>query len=108
MTTQSLVSVFGLLFSQRLTELGIETGGAAVMMSVQTTTLNLSGLIIGPIIRKFSYRKAATAGATLVVTGLLLTTYANSLATYIFTYSVFTGRDMVSIYRKHLQQRYPS
>lgn len=92
MTTQSLISVFGLLFLERLFELKITTQGASIIMSIQTTTLNVSGLIAGPLIKRFSYRKVALAGAVLVVTGLLLTTLASSLLGFVFTYSIFTGK----------------
>lgn len=91
MTTQALISVFGLLFIQRLSELDIATGGASVVMGVQTTTLNLSGLAIGPLMKRFSCRQTAAVGSFLVVGGLLLTTFADSISKFIFTYSVFTG-----------------
>ena len=91
MTTQSLISVFGLLFIQRFSDLGITTKGASIIMGMQTTSLNLSGLIIGPVIKKYSYRKTAAMGAILVVVGLLLTRHADSLIKFIFSYSLFTG-----------------
>ncbi|KAK6624792.1 hypothetical protein RUM44_011652 [Polyplax serrata] len=94
MTTQALISVFGLLFIQRLSELDIATGGASVVMGVQTTTLNLSGLAIGPLMKRFSCRQTAAVGSFLVVGGLLLTTFADSISKFIFTYSVFTGCGM--------------
>lgn len=96
MTTQALVSVFGFLFSQRLAELNIATSGAAVILSVQSTVMNLSGLYTGALIRKFSYQKVAISGALLMMTGLMLTTLANSLTTYIVTYGICTGKGCVS------------
>jgi hypothetical protein len=43
MTTQSLVSTFGLLFGDALKNMGQETTGAALIMNVMSATTNLSG-----------------------------------------------------------------
>ncbi|KAL0279201.1 UNVERIFIED_CONTAM: hypothetical protein PYX00_000808 [Menopon gallinae] len=91
MTTQSLISVFGLLFIRRLPECGIDTSGASLIVSVQITILNLSGLVTGPILKTFSCRQLAFAGGAMVTAGLFLTGYATSLLAFISTYSVFTG-----------------
>lgn len=91
MTSQSLLSVFSLLFSQRLEELNIDTKGAAAILSMQTTSLNLSGLLTGIMIKKFAYRGTAFLGSFFVVSGLLMTTYSNSLTAFIFTYGLPTG-----------------
>lgn len=98
MTTQALVSVFGFLFSQRLAELEIATSGAAVILSVQSTFLNLSGLFTGALIRRFSYQKVAITGALLMMSGLMLTTLADSLTAYILTYGVFTGNFLLGMF----------
>lgn len=91
MTTQSLISVFGLLFLRRLPECGIDTRGASLIVSVQITVLNLSGLVTGPILKRYPCRQLAFTGALLVTAGLFLTGYATSLLAFICTYSAFTG-----------------
>lgn len=91
-TTNSLVSVFGLLFSQRLSEIGVSTRGATIIFSVQTTCVNLSGLLIGPLLQRLSFRQTAMIGAFLVVSGLLLTLLSDSVSKFAFTYGLFTGK----------------
>lgn len=89
--TRSIEPSFGLLFGDLLKDLGVETTGAALIMSTLDALINFSGLFVGPLIRALSYRKVSIAGSALVALGLVLTFPANSMAHILITYSIING-----------------
>ncbi|XP_049963721.1 monocarboxylate transporter 12-like [Schistocerca serialis cubense] len=91
MTCQSLISVFSLLFGDKLTSMGHETTSAALIMNIMSAVTNFSGLFTGPLLKKYTMRQVAIAGGVLVSTGLILTSFANSLWHMIVTYSIIAG-----------------
>lgn len=52
----------------------------------------LSGLFVGPLIRKYSYRKVALVGSALSAIGLIATFPAGNMAHIISTYSIVGGK----------------
>ncbi|XP_051176327.1 monocarboxylate transporter 1-like isoform X2 [Leptopilina boulardi] len=60
-------------------------------MSVLDANINFSGLFVGYLLSKYSYRKVAFFGALLNSTGLILTSQANSLTHIVLTYSIIGG-----------------
>ncbi|KAF5303575.1 hypothetical protein FQR65_LT08176 [Abscondita terminalis] len=89
--TRSIEPSFGLLFGDLLKELEVETTGAALIMSTLDALVNFSGLLVGPLIRAFSYRKVSLVGACLCGLGLVLTFPAHSMAHILVTYSIING-----------------
>lgn len=89
--TRSIEPSFGLLFGDLLKELGVGTTGAALIMSTLDALINFSGLLVGPLIRAFSYRKVSLVGACLCGLGLILTFPARSMAHILVTYSIING-----------------
>lgn len=53
--------------------------------------MNFSGLFVGPLLKSYSYRKVALAGALMCGLGLALTSPASSMAHILATYSVING-----------------
>lgn len=49
------------------------------------------GLLIGPLLKKYSYRQVAFFGSLLSCTGLILTSRANSMFHIVCTYSILGG-----------------
>nr|CAD7196292.1 unnamed protein product [Timema douglasi] len=90
-TNQSIISLFGLLFGDTLEHMGYGTTGAAVITTVMTAVTNFSGLVTGPIIRRYSYRKAAVVGGLLTASGMILTCEVTSIWHMIFSYGVLAG-----------------
>ncbi|GAB0092618.1 monocarboxylate transporter 12 [Sergentomyia squamirostris] len=88
---QSLISVFGLLFSQQLAELGQNTTGVALVMNVNSIVLNCSGFIIGPAIRAFSPRRVAIFGSLLTGTGLIMSSQSKTLWQILISYGGVVG-----------------
>ncbi|XP_050300375.1 uncharacterized protein LOC126738930 [Anthonomus grandis grandis] len=89
--TRSIEQSFGLLFGDLLRDLGVETTGAAVIMSTLDALINFSGLFVGPLIKAFSYRKVSLVGSFLVAMGLILTSWATSMTHILATYSIING-----------------
>ncbi|KAK7788345.1 hypothetical protein R5R35_014750 [Gryllus longicercus] len=90
-TTQSLLSVFGLLFFDTLEEMGAETTGAAVISNSMVAITNFSGLMTGPVMRRFTYRQVAMAGGVLVAVGMFFTSMATKMWHLFVSYSVLVG-----------------
>ncbi|XP_031828547.1 monocarboxylate transporter 12-like isoform X2 [Nomia melanderi] len=91
LSLRSLDPSFGLLFHDPLEELNIDSTGASLIMSILDAIVNFSGLFIGPLLKRFSYRKVAFFGSLLSCTGLILTSRANSMLHIICTYSILGG-----------------
>uniref|UniRef100_A0A1Q3G203 Putative monocarboxylate transporter n=2 Tax=Culex tarsalis TaxID=7177 RepID=A0A1Q3G203_CULTA len=91
LATRSIEPSFGLLFGDLLTDLQVGTTGAAIIISTLDVMMNFSGLFVGPLLKEFSYRKVAIAGALLCFLGLALTSPATSMAHILATYSVING-----------------
>ncbi|KAJ9582379.1 hypothetical protein L9F63_003272, partial [Diploptera punctata] len=91
MTNQSMVSIFSLLYGDRILSMGHGTTGAAIIMNLMSAVTNFSGFVIGPMIKQFSYRKAAYVGGILVATGVMLTSTARYMWQMIITYSCLAG-----------------
>ena len=91
LATRSIEPSFGLLFGDLLRDLEVGTTGAALIISCLDVMMNFSGLFVGPLLREFSYRKVAIAGAVLCALGLALTSPAKSMAHILATYSVING-----------------
>lgn len=51
----------------------------------------LSGLFVGPLIRKYSYRKVALVGSVISALGIITTFPADSMAHILATYSIMGG-----------------
>ncbi|XP_055691095.1 monocarboxylate transporter 12 [Lutzomyia longipalpis] len=88
---QSLISVFGLLFSQQLAELGQSTTGVALVMNVNSIVTNATGFIIGPAIRTFSARRVAIFGSLLTGTGLIMSSQSRTLWQILISYGGLVG-----------------
>ncbi|XP_047118745.1 monocarboxylate transporter 2-like [Schistocerca piceifrons] len=91
MTGQCLVAIFSILFGDKMLALGFNTTSAAVIMNTMMAVMQFSGLLTGPLLKKFSIRQVAFSGGCLIVSGLLLTSFANSFIHIIITYSIFIG-----------------
>ncbi|XP_053975310.1 monocarboxylate transporter 2 isoform X1 [Hylaeus volcanicus] len=91
LSLRSLDPSFGLLFHDPLEELDIDSTGTSLIMSILDAIVNFSGLLIGPLLKKYSYRQVAFFGSLLSCTGLILTSRANSMFHIICTYSILGG-----------------
>uniref|UniRef100_T1HKG3 MFS domain-containing protein n=3 Tax=Rhodnius TaxID=13248 RepID=T1HKG3_RHOPR len=91
MSGRSLEPSFGLLFGDLLKKLHVETTGAAIVLSTMDAVINFSGLLVGPLVKRLTYRKVAIGGCLLSSLGLMVTSTAASVTHIIITYSIITG-----------------
>ncbi|XP_033229554.1 monocarboxylate transporter 12-like [Belonocnema kinseyi] len=91
LSLRSLDPSFGLLFGDLLRDLKIDSVRTSVIISVLDANINFSGLFVGYLLKKYSYRKVAFFGSLLNSIGLILTSRASSLSHIIITYSIIGG-----------------
>lgn len=85
------MSVFGLLFSEQLAELGLTTTGAALVLNINIIVLNLSGFLTKKISQNFSLRSIFLTGCLFSATGICLCSQARTVSQIIFAYGVPVG-----------------
>nr|XP_012228858.1 PREDICTED: uncharacterized protein LOC105675931 [Linepithema humile] len=91
LSLRSLDPSFGLLFQDLLENLNVNSTGTSVIMSILDASVNFSGFLVGPLLKKYSYRQVAFFGSLLSCSGLILTSRANSMLYIICTYSILGG-----------------
>lgn len=92
MVNQSLLSLFGLIYREKLEEMGHGTIGAALVMNISSMVTNFSGLITGPVLKSYSARSISLLGVFLTAAGMILSSMATNLTQVIISYSIFTGK----------------
>ncbi|ALC48713.1 CG14196 [Drosophila busckii] len=85
---------FGFMFRERLTLLGLSSSQVTAIINTNPAVSACTGLLNGPMFRRFTFRQVAMAGALLCFTGITLTAYCESFAAYIFAYAMLYGFGM--------------
>ncbi|TGZ52829.1 Monocarboxylate transporter, partial [Temnothorax longispinosus] len=91
LSLRSLDPSFGLLFKDLLEDLNVDSTGTSVIMSVLDAIVNFSGFLVGPLLKRYSYRQVAFFGSLLSCSGLIITSQADSMLYIICSYSVLGG-----------------
>lgn len=91
LSLRSLDPSFGLLFQDLLVDLNVDSTGTSIIMSVLDAIVNFSGFLVGPLLKRFSYRQVAFFGSLLSCSGLILTSRTDSMLYIICTYSILGG-----------------
>lgn len=81
---------FGLLFKDTFANMGLSHTDRSTIMNTNSAVMMLMGLVNGPLLRHFSFRKVALMGATLASLGLILTATATSFTQYLIYYGFIT------------------
>lgn len=88
---QSLVSLFGLLYGDKIHSITPSTGAAALIMNIASLFLNISGLLTGPLLKFYSPR-ALTMFATFISgSGLILSSFSTEIWHLLLSYSMCVG-----------------
>lgn len=87
----SLLSVFSLLFAEQLSDLGLSTTGAALVLNINIIVLNLSGFLTKQISQNFSHRSIFMVGCLFTSIGICLSSRATTAVQIIFAYGVPVG-----------------
>lgn len=89
--TYAMMQQYGIIFRQRLLSIGINASMMTTIINTQTAVSSCTGLLNGPIFRRFSFRQVAIFGAACIFIGILTTAFANSFLLYMLTVAVIYG-----------------
>ncbi|XP_025155951.1 uncharacterized protein LOC105182410 [Harpegnathos saltator] len=82
---------FGLIFAERFASLDITATQTSLILHLNGTITCSLGLISGPMMKRFAFRKVAYFGSLTVVLGICAAAFAMSLPTLIVTYCIIIG-----------------
>ncbi|XP_055910495.1 uncharacterized protein LOC129944858 [Eupeodes corollae] len=91
LVTYPILQQFEILFRKKFSHIGITSSELTTIINVQQAASMCSGLINGPLFRRFSHRQAAVIGNIFVFSGLFLAAFANSFITYLISISLLYG-----------------
>lgn len=87
----SIITNFGLIFKDKLTLQQMPATNMTTIINL-SSIINMSmGLITGPTLKAFGFRKVAFGAGCLFVGGVLATAFANTFLHFIISYSIITG-----------------
>lgn len=84
-------SNFGLIFKDKFERMNVPAADLTFIININSALSMAVGLINGPLLRYFGYRKISIVAALLFSIGLMLTALTDSILGIIITYGVITG-----------------
>lgn len=91
LSTIPIIQGFGLIFKDSFAKLNLNATDTSVIINVNLAFGMILGLINGPLLKIFGYRKVAMAGSIMFTVGVTLTAFANSFTLIIISYGVLTS-----------------
>lgn len=91
MVSLPILAAFGLIFKDKFSEMGMPVKDISTITSTNSACSMLIGVVNGPLLKNFGYRKVASGAGLMFVTGVALTAFANSFYFFILSYSILTG-----------------
>ncbi|XP_030566262.1 uncharacterized protein LOC115766465 isoform X2 [Drosophila novamexicana] len=85
---------FGFMFRERLIDLGMSSSQVTAIINTNPAVSACTGLLNGPMFRRFTFRQVAMAGALLCFSGIVLTAFCETFAGYIIAYALLYGFGM--------------
>ncbi|XP_017050766.1 uncharacterized protein LOC108094609 [Drosophila ficusphila] len=85
---------FGFLFRERLSDLGMSSSQITAIINTNPAVSACTGLLNGPMFRRFTFRQVAMAGALLISTGIALTAFCETFLGYMVAYALLFGFGM--------------
>lgn len=79
---------FGLIFKDTFALMGFSATDGSIIINTNASISMLSGLINGPLLKIYGYRKVSYASVIFLVLGIFSTAFANSFTTLIITYGL--------------------
>ncbi|XP_014300341.1 uncharacterized protein LOC103570490 [Microplitis demolitor] len=86
-----LIQGMSLVFIDIFSSLNLPPTDVSIIMSTNMSFGMSLGLIHGPLLRKFGYRKVAIAGALFFFTGIFMTAFATKFIHFLITYGLMTS-----------------
>lgn len=91
-----------MIFKDKFDEMQVPAADLTFIININSALSMAVGLINGPLLRHFGYRKISIVAALLFSIGLMLTALTDSIFGIIITYGVITGCEMCIQYRYYL------
>ncbi|XP_075154457.1 uncharacterized protein LOC142228052 [Haematobia irritans] len=88
------VQQFGFMFRDRLQELGLSSSEVTTIINTNPAISACTGLLNGPMFRRFTFRQVALVGSLFVFTGIMLTAFCETFLGYMISYSLLFGFGM--------------
>ncbi|KAH8362191.1 hypothetical protein KR084_008932 [Drosophila pseudotakahashii] len=85
---------FGFLFRERLGDLGMSSSQITCIINTNPAVSACTGLLNGPMFRRFTFRQVAMAGALLISSGIALTAFCETFLGYMVAYALLFGFGM--------------
>ncbi|XP_026828950.1 monocarboxylate transporter 9-like isoform X2 [Ooceraea biroi] len=94
LSTIPIIQGFGLVFKDMFVTLNLTATDTAIIINVNLAFGMILGLINGPLLKTFGYRKIAIAGSVMNALGITLTAFANSFTLLIICYGILASVGM--------------
>ncbi|KAM7346809.1 uncharacterized protein ACRADG_006583 isoform 2-T2 [Cochliomyia hominivorax] len=91
LTIYPCIQQFGFIFRERLTNLGLTNSQITTIINTHPAISACTGLLNGPMFRRFTFRQVALVGSILIFFGILLTAFCETFIEYIITYALLFG-----------------
>ncbi|XP_054728066.1 uncharacterized protein LOC129237382 isoform X2 [Anastrepha obliqua] len=82
---------FGFIFRERLAILGMSSSQITTIINTNPAVSACTGLLNGPMFRRFTFRQVGLAGSLFIFVGLMLTAFCESFISYMITYAILFG-----------------
>lgn len=84
-------SCIGLIFKEKFAEMQMPAADLTLIINVNSALSMSLGLINGPLLRAFGYRKISVIAAIVFSLGLIFTAFSDSMPSLIINYGIITG-----------------
>ncbi|XP_017036462.1 monocarboxylate transporter 7 [Drosophila kikkawai] len=91
LVTFALAQQFGILFRDRMANLGISSSELTTIINTQIAVSAFTGLLNGPLFRRYTYRVVALWGSVLTFAGLFWMVFADTFTVYLLSFSIIYG-----------------
>ncbi|KAH8387273.1 hypothetical protein KR093_006024 [Drosophila rubida] len=91
LVTFALAQQFGIIFRERMANLGISSSELTTIINTQIAVSAFTGLLNGPLFRRYTYRAVALFGSVLTFVGLFWMVVADTFTLYLLSFSIIYG-----------------
>ncbi|CAD7089844.1 unnamed protein product [Hermetia illucens] len=86
-----VIQQFGLIYRERLMDLNISNSQITTLINANNALSSVTGLLNGPLFRRFTFRQVGIGAALLNVLGLFCATLSNSFLSYFISIAILYG-----------------
>ncbi|XP_037937311.1 monocarboxylate transporter 9-like [Teleopsis dalmanni] len=91
LTTFALAQQFGIIFREHMLKLGINSSQLTTIINTQIAVSAITGLLNGPMFRRYTFRQVALVGSFLTFLGLFFSAFADTFMLYVLSFSLCYG-----------------